>query len=156
MNFPGSAASAGGFLEVFQQQWSENLGLDVELEAVEWSTFLRELRRKTFQVASLGWIADYPDPENFLHKLFASGSTQNELGYSNKKVDELLGEARVERDNTRRNNLFWQAEQIILDDAAVIPIFWSVQHLLVKPCVQNWPDLSIGVPKYRYITIKDQ
>ena len=156
LNFPGSAASAGGFLEVFQQQWSENLGLDVELEAVEWSTFLRELRRKTFQVASLGWIADYPDPENFLHKLFASGSTQNELGYSNKKVDELLGEARVERDNTRRNNLFWQAEQIILDDAAVIPIFWSVQHLLVKPCVQIWPDLSIGVPKYRYITIKDQ
>lgn len=156
LNFPGSAASAGGFLEVFQQQWSENLGLDVELEAVEWSTFLRELRRKTFQVASLGWIADYPDPENFLHKLFSSGSTQNELGYSNSKVDELLEEARVEWDNTRRNNLFWQAEQIILDDAAVIPIFWSVQHLLVKPCVQNWPDLSIGVPKYRYITIEVQ
>ena len=80
LNFPGSAASAGGFLEVFQQQWSENMGLDVELEAVEWSTFLRELRRKTFQVASLGWIADYPDPENVLHKLFARGSTQNELG----------------------------------------------------------------------------
>jgi len=156
LNFPGSVASGGGFLEVFQQQWSDNLGLDIELEAVEWSTFLRELRRKTFQVASLGWIADYPDPENFLHKLFSSGSTQNKLGYANVNVDELLKKARVEQDMIRRNKLYWEAEQIILDDAAIIPIFWSVQHLLVKPCVQNWPDLSIGVPKYRYITIASQ
>ena len=58
----------------YQQQWRGALGVEVEIEAIEWSAYLRELRRGTFQMYSAGWIADYPDPENFIGKLFASDS----------------------------------------------------------------------------------
>jgi oligopeptide transport system substrate-binding protein len=102
---------------------------------------------------SAGWAADYPDPEDFLDKLFHSESPQNEQGYNDPEVDRLLEEARTESDFERRVELYAEAEQKILDDAVVIPDFWIVEHLVVKPCVQNWPQLSMSVPKYRYLEI---
>jgi ABC-type oligopeptide transport system substrate-binding subunit len=102
---------------------------------------------------SAGWAADYPDPEDFLDKLFHSESAQNEQGYSDPEVDRLLEEAREEDDFEARKSLYKQVEQKILDDAIIIPDFWPVEHLLVKPCVQGWPELSMSVPKYRYLEI---
>ncbi|KAA0226500.1 hypothetical protein EDM76_12860 [bacterium] len=102
---------------------------------------------------SAGWAADYPDPEDFIDKLFHSESVQNEQGYSNPEVDKILLQARSESNQQKRFALYAQAEQMILDDAAVIPDFWPVEHLLVKPCVKNWPSVSMNVPRYRYIEI---
>jgi len=151
-------AGAGGeppdVLLAIQENWRQQLGIDVELQATEYSAFLRELRRGTFQAFSAGWIADYPDPEDFLDKLFHSQSPQNEMGYSNPQVDRLLEQARGERDQARRFELYHQAERLILQDAVVIPLFWPVEHQLVKPCVKNWPVVPMTVPKYRYIEIR--
>jgi ABC-type oligopeptide transport system substrate-binding subunit len=141
-------------LLAIQENWRQQLGIDVELQATEYSAFLRELRRGTFQAFSAGWIADYPDPEDFLDKLFHSQSPQNEMGYSNPQVDRLLEQARGERDQARRFELYHQAERLILQDAVVIPLFWPVEHQLVKPCVKNWPVVPMTVPKYRYIEIR--
>ena len=137
-------------------QWKDVLGIDVELQAQEYSAYLRDLRRGTFQMFSAGWAADYPDPEDFLDKLFYSESPQNEQGYKEAQVDSLLEQARVETDATKRYGLYSQVEQKILDDAVIIPDFWPVEHLLVKPCVKNWPSISMTVPKYRYLEIKDE
>ena len=101
-----------------------------------------------------GWSADYPDPENFLGKLFASTSPLNYTGYKNAEVDALLNQARTETDTARRYALYNQAEQKFVDDAAIIPTFWPVDHLLVKPCVKNYPVTSMTIPKYRYIDIQ--
>jgi oligopeptide transport system substrate-binding protein len=101
-----------------------------------------------------GWSADYPDPEDFLGKLFASDSTLNYTKYKNDEVDRLLREARTEQDRTKRYQLYAQAEQKILDDAIVIPTFWPVDHIVVKPCVVGYPDVSMTVPKFRYVEIK--
>ena len=64
-------------------------------------------------------------------------------------VGFIIGQA-VEQ---TRQRLYSEAEQLIIDDAVVIPDFWPVEHLLVKPCVKNWPTLSMSVPKYRYLEI---
>ena len=77
----------------------------------------------------------------------------NEQGYKNTEVDALLKSARHERDRVKRFEIYRQAEQKILDDAAIIPDFWPVEHLLVKPCVKNWPTISMTVPKYRFLEI---
>ncbi len=153
LTYPGQGGDPPTILAAVQAGWKEVLGLDVELQASEYSAYLRELRRGTFQMFSAGWIADYPDPEDFLDKLFYSTSQQNEHRYSNPKVDDLLEQARVESDRDKRFQLYAEAEQMILDDVAIIPSFWPVDHLLVKPCVKNWPDISMSVPKYRYIEI---
>lgn len=153
LTYAGTGGDAPEILQAIADMWKQNLGLDVELQASEYSAYLRELRRGTFQMFSAGWAADYPDPEDFLDKLFHSESEQNEQGYSDPAIDALLEEARSESNFEKRRALYKQVEQKILDDAIVIPDFWPVEHLLVKPCVQNWPTLSMSVPKYRYLEI---
>ncbi len=153
LSFGGAAGDSPNILAVYQAAWSNVLGVDVQLEAVDFVAFLRDLRLKKFQFFAAGWAADYPDPEDFLDKLFQTDSEQNEQGYSNPEVDRLLLEARYESDSELRRSLYAEAEQLILDDAAIIPSFWAVDHLLVKPCVQGWEDLSMIVPRYRFIEL---
>ncbi len=154
LSFSGSGAAPGDLLVAIQEGWQTALGVNIELQAIDTSAFLREQRRGTFQMHSDGWSADYPDPEDFLGKLFASDSTLNYTKYRNDEVDRLLIEARTEQDRTKRYQLYAQAEQKILDDAIVIPTFWPVDHIVVKPCVVGYPDVSMTVPKFRYVEIK--
>tara|TARA_B100001123_G_scaffold383707_1_gene455873 strand:+ start:18616 stop:20304 length:1689 start_codon:yes stop_codon:yes gene_type:complete len=153
LTYSGTAGDSPDRLQALQQQWEDALGVEVEIEAIEWSAYLRELRRGTFQMYAAGWIADYPDPENFLGKLFASDSRLNHTGYSNEQVDALLEQAATLQDQDARYRLYHKAEQIIVDDAPIIPTFWTIGHYLVRDCVQNWPDVGTIVPKYRYIEI---
>lgn len=155
LTYSGTGAAPGDLLVAIQKQWSDNLGVDVQLEAVDSSAFLREQRKGEFQMQSDGWSADYPDPEDFLGKLFASDSPLNYTHYKNAEVDSLLQQARVETDRTKRFTLYNQAEQKIVDDATVIPTFWPVAHTLVKSCVKNLPNAALVIPKYRYVEIKD-
>ncbi len=153
LTYAGSGGDAPDILAAYQAMWKDNLGIDVELQASEYTAYLRELRQGTFQMFSAGWAADYPDPEDFLDKLFETDSPQNEQGYSNAEVDRLLEQARYESNTQTRYQLYSQAEQKILDDFAIIPNFWPVEHLLVKTCVKNWPSISMTVPTYRFIEI---
>jgi oligopeptide transport system substrate-binding protein len=154
LTYAGAGGASPDILTAIQDRWRRDLGLDVQLQASDPAAFLRELRRGTFQMYSSGWAADYPDPEDFIDKLFHSQSQQNESGFSDPEIDRLVEQARTERDRQRRYALYHEAEQKLLDDAVIIPIFWPVYHYLVKPCVQNWPSTPMTVPKYRYIEIK--
>ena len=153
LTFSGSGGDPPDTLLAYQQQWRDALGIEVEVEAIEWAAFLRELRRGTLQMYATGWIADYPDPENFIGKLFASDSRINHSKYNNPRVDELLREAATLQDEEARYRLYQEAEQIIIDDAPIIPTFWSIRHYLVRECVENWVDPGTIVPKNRYIEI---
>lgn len=153
LTFSGGGGDPPDNLQAYQQQWREALGVEVEIEAIEWSAYLRELRRGTFQMYSAGWIADYPDPENFLGKLFSGSSRLNHTGYASERVDALLDEAATLNDQEARYRLYHEAEQLIIDDAPIIPTFWTISHYLVRECVQNWVDPGTIVPKYRYIEI---
>jgi ABC-type transport system substrate-binding protein len=154
LSYGGGGAAPPDLLTAIQKGWQDNLGADVELQAVDVSAFLREQRKGQFQMLSDGWSADYPDPEDFLGKLFASDSPLNYVKYKNDEVDKLLQQAKVDQDRTKRFQLYAQAEQKILDDATVIPLFWPVSHQLVKSCVKNLPAASMTIPKYRYVEIK--
>jgi oligopeptide transport system substrate-binding protein len=153
LTYSGSGGSSPDILVAITTGWEEVLGVKVELQAVESAAFLRELRRGTFQLASEGWAADYPDPENFLGKLFASDSPLNYTKYKNQQVDDFLKLARRETDKAARYDLYSKAEQTILDEASVIPTFWPVNHVLVKSCVKNYPNAAMTVERYRNVEI---
>ena len=139
-------------LEVMLQEWEQNLGITDNIQQTEWATFLQDLNKRRFQMFKVGWIADYPDPENFLDVLFHSESTNNHTGYTSAAVDELLNKARVESDKSNRFDLYNQAEQRILDDAPWIPLWNSAEgYLLVKPEVKNYYLTPLSIPKLRYI-----
>jgi ABC-type oligopeptide transport system substrate-binding subunit len=85
---------------------------------------------------------DYPDPENFADALFRTGASQNDGKYSNPAVDALLDRARTERDVAKRMQLYQQAEQIIVDDAAVLFTETGTSYLLVKPYLKSYSTAS--------------
>lgn len=155
LTYSGGGSAPPDLLVAIQKGWQDNLGVEINLQAIDGAAFLREQRKGGFQMHSDGWSADYPDPEDFLGKLFASDSQLNFVKYKNDQVDTLLTQARTEQDRTKRYALYAQAEQKIIDDATVIPTFWPVDHLLVKPCVQGLPNTSMTIPKYRYVDIKN-
>jgi ABC-type transport system substrate-binding protein len=68
-------------------------------------------------------------------------------------VNRLIDEASRESDEAERWALLTEAEQLILDDAVTIPIFWPVDHVLIKPCVVGYPGVPMTIPKYRYVEI---
>ena len=110
------------------------------------------MNERKYQMFSLGWIADYPDPENFLDLLFHGESQNNHTAYSNPEVNRLLEEARTERDRERRFEIYNQAEQMILDDAPwVWTWFRGEGYALIKPEVSDYFLLQMSIPKYRYI-----
>jgi len=100
----------------------EAVGIQSELVGTEWAQYLDKLTEATYQVGRLGWIADYPIMDNFLYPLFLTDSADNYALYSNPDVDELLTEARQTTDDDERVAMYQEAEQMIGEDAPVIPI----------------------------------
>ena len=135
--------------------WREHLGLEVEAVSVfEISDFLERLDAEEFGVFTAGWCADYPDPQNFLHVLFHSESSENRFGYENEQVDALLEDAAVESHPIRRARLYNQAEQLVLDDWVAIPLRHGNSYHVVRSYVKGYEPTPIGVPQLQNIRIE--
>ena len=102
----------------------------------------------------MGWVADYPDPQNFLDVLFHTGTDENTGEYSNPEVDTLLEAARGEMDAAARLKLYQKAEQMLVDDAACVPLFFSVNYTLVKPYVKGFVAAPMPIPWLKYISLE--
>ena len=156
VTIPGTGGSPGMDTEVISDMWRETLGVEVEIQQVEWATYLQDMNRKRLQVwAGSGWQADYPDPQDFIDILFYSGSDVNHGNYKNEKVDDLILEARTELDQNRRFLLYNQAEQIVVDEAPIFPLWFDTDgYALVKPWVKGYSFTPIIVPKYKDMYIE--
>ena len=154
LTVPGSfGAAISPSIEAMLAMWEGNLGVEISILQTEWAIYLQDLHQNRFQMfGGLGWIADYPDPENFLDVLFHSESANNHSEYTNLQLDRLLQLARVEQDEAVRFDLYHQSEEIIVDDAPWIPLWHSNGgYVLVKPEVSDYFLFPLIIPKYRYI-----
>jgi peptide/nickel transport system substrate-binding protein len=123
------------------------VGVQAEFKYVtDWPQFSRLLAEGQFPVFQYAWFADVPDPDNFLFKLFHSKSPRNYTGYANVHLDELLQRARNESDGSRRVDLYRQAEQLIVDDAVVIPFFHYTYERVFQPYVKSIEVSGLGDP----------
>lgn len=156
LTVPGTGGTVGLDLEVVLEMWRQVLGVQVEIQQVEWATFLQDLNRQRYQAfAGLGWEADYPDPQDFLDILFHTDSSLNHGGYSNPQADAILEKARVEQDVQARVALYREAEELIVADAAWVPLwFESENYVLIKPYVKGYRLTPMIVPKLRQIRIE--
>ena len=128
---------AGAVDEALAESYRQILGAEIEIQQMSWPRFLDGLDKRQFQMFSLGWIADYPDPENFFDLLFHSQSEYNHMTYSNPQVDALLEQARTESDRQTRLNLYQKVEEILVRDVAWIPLYHDIDYQLVKPYVKG-------------------
>ena len=161
---PVTITTAGSFgatvsldMEVILQMWEKNLGIQAEFQQTEFATFLKDLHKRRFQMFDIGWIADYPDPENFLDILFHSESSNNHTNYHNPQVDALLEQARTETDEVVRYQIYNQVEQQIIDDAPWVPLWYSGErYVLVKPNVKDYLLPPLYIPRLRYVYLTDE
>jgi oligopeptide transport system substrate-binding protein len=150
-------SAVGPDLQAILAGWRDHLGIDVAVQQMEFATFLNELHNFRLQMVAAAWIADYPDPQNFLDLLFHSASLNNEMRFSNEEVDRLLEAARSERDESVRFDLYRQAEAIIVNEAPVIPLWHAGEgNVLIKPQVKDFLLLPVIVPRYRFVYIEPE
>ena len=118
--------------------WKQVLGVQARLFNQEWKVFLQtRAARIDTQVYRSGWIGDYNDAYTFA-QLFRSDNAQNDAGWANADYDRLLDKAAVELDMQQRAEYMQQAEQILLDEAPLMPVYFYVSKHLIKPWVQGF------------------
>ena len=122
--------------EYVQQQWKENLGIDIALENMEWATFLDKRQSNDFQIARAGWVGDYADPSNFL-ELCMKNSGNNDGRYDNPAFDADCRKAAQMKDGEERNNVLLDAEEMLItQDQALLPFYYYVAQNLID--TEKW------------------
>ncbi|MBI3954367.1 MAG: peptide ABC transporter substrate-binding protein [Chloroflexi bacterium] len=158
MTLPGTGGTVGLDTEAIIEMWKQNLGVAVEIQQTEWATYLQDLNRQRFQMfGGIGWAADYPDPQDFVDILFHSKSFNNHGAYNSPQVDRLLEQARTEQDSDKRIKLYQDAEQMVVDDAVWIPLWYTGErYVLIKPYVKGYKLTRMIVPKLKDVYIERQ
>jgi len=133
--------------EVIQKQLKDNLNIDIELNVMPFAQHLENLETGKSLFWRTGWIADYPDPENFLNLLYSphipaelsDKSYINSVRYKSEEFDSLFATALREVDTKKRYELYRQADQVAMDDAAIMPIYYYEHYRLLQLDVRNLP-----------------
>ncbi|MFC2021492.1 peptide ABC transporter substrate-binding protein [Chloroflexota bacterium] len=141
-------------LEAIVHQWRQNLGVEVKIRQLEPERFFYHLKEEKDEMFDMGWIADYPHPQDFLEILFQSDSDTNYGEYSNPEVDNLLEMAGVELDNELSLALYQQAEQKLIEDAACLPLWFGRDFVLVKPYVRGYKLNPMGLVMLNRVSIE--
>lgn len=139
--------------EVIQQIWKKNLNIDISLLNMEWKTYLTEKKEHRFQIARSSWIGDYDDPSNFL-EMFITDGGNNDPAWSNARYDELIRLAAIEMNPVQRYELFQQAEEILMAEAPIIPIYIYRNKSLVRPSVKNWQSNPLDRHAFKYVYLE--
>lgn len=132
--------------QVVQNMWAEAFPeAQITIENQEWGVYLTTIDPDSPDdqkphVYRLGWCADYPDANNWLNEVFNSGSGQNSTKFDNAEFNEIVEQAAFETDPAVREELYAQAEAILVDQETVIaPIYYYTFQRLYKPWVVEHP-----------------
>jgi len=136
--------------------WKQTLGVDTEIIDEEYRVFL-DSRRDTsrWEVARLGWTADYNDAANFLDTL-RSRSANNDARYQRPEYDELLDRAASSSDPSDRRHLLEDAEKMMLSDYPILPIYFYSSKRLIQPYVKGVTANPLNRLYSKHLTIKGQ
>lgn len=143
-------------LEAIIQEWRNNLGVEVAVRQLEPDRFMYHLKEEKDDMYYMGWVADYPHPQDFLDVLFRSGAENNFGEYSHTEVDNLLDKAAVEPAYELSLELYQQAEQMLVDDAACLPLWSGQNYILVKPYVDGYELNPMGFAMLNKVSIRDK
>jgi len=149
----GAGATVGPTTDAIVQQWKDNLGVEVKVQQAESGTFFSDIDNGRYQMFHIGWIMDYPDPEDLLDILFYSKSKQNNTRYSNPDIDAQLLQARTEANLEKRLVIYQEVEKALLKDAVWLPMFFDTTHALVKPYVQDFQFTPLIIERFRDVTV---
>ena len=120
--------------EYLQQAWGE-LGITMNIDKVEWSSFIPMRRAGDYDISRNGWSMDYNDPSNML-ELFTTNNGNNDGKYANPEFDQVIEDSRV-ADKTTHFEKLHEAEDILMNDAACIPVAYYNDFWLQSPSLKG-------------------
>jgi oligopeptide transport system substrate-binding protein len=132
--------------EYLQAKWRENLGIEILWEAVEWSLFRNRLDKELPHILLEEYEVARPDPDWVLNANMIQSYTRSNPG----AYDTLMEDARRIADPEERMRLYGQADRVLVEEAAILPLSYDRLHLLVKPWVTEFP----MAPRWRWF-LKD-
>ena len=134
--------------QIIQQNWEE-IGINVELTNQEWAVFLNTRQQGDYQIARHGWSGDYIDPMTFLDLWTTSGGN-NDTGFSNARYDELIAAAKVETDSEKRLEMLREAEDILMDEMPILPIYYYTTVTAANENVKGVRISTLGKISFKY------
>lgn len=136
----------------------EQIGIKINIHTNTWSEFLNKAHEGRLGLFALGWILDYPDPENFLQLLFGPNSPPgpNNTWYESPEYDALFDEMKAMENTPERLAIIRRMRDIVVEDAIWIPVVHSVDYILVHRWIRNYKPHGItgGYLKYRDVDVE--
>ncbi|MCH5249514.1 MAG: peptide ABC transporter substrate-binding protein [Lachnospiraceae bacterium] len=123
--------------EYLQQAWAE-LGIDLSVEIVEWASFTPMRRNGDYDSSRNGWVGDYSDPSNMLDLLYSTNGN-NDGKFNNADYDAAMELSRTTLDAAERSKALHEAEDILMEEAACVPVAYYNDFWLQKDnIVGSW------------------
>ncbi|CAK7064106.1 peptide ABC transporter substrate-binding protein [Tissierella sp.] len=135
-----------------QEMWRVNLGVEIQLENVDFQVKLDREKAGDYHISRAGWIGDYMDPITFI-ELWESSSSFNDSKYNNPEYDELVAIAKTSPDAKERFEAMRKAEKIVMEDMPVVPVYFYTQPYAQKPYVTGVYKPLVNYPKLTYADI---
>lgn len=148
-----NSADPSLIMPAIQADWKE-IGVEARLAQNEPQIAYAAYRARDFQVADAAWVADYNDPMSFLYLMNSTTGAQNYGDYNSPAFDALLKKADNEPDAKVRARYLAEAEQVMMNDAIVAPVFFYVNKNLVSPRVTGWIANLGDIHPTQYLCLK--
>jgi peptide/nickel transport system substrate-binding protein len=133
----------------------EEIGFNIQVDVVQKSLLLDLTSNSKAQFFRGSWIADYPDAENYLSVFYSKNpAPPNYTRYKNPQFDQLFERALLETNDSIRYQLYRQADQVMIDDAPVVPLWYDEVIHLVQPSVQGFQPNALNLLELRHVHFK--
>ena len=151
----GYGGEISSSLSALITQWRENLGVEVEIRMLEPERYLYYLKEEKDEMYDMGWIADYPHPQDFLEILFHTGTEANYGEYGNPEIDAMMTDAALEADTDISLEKYQEIERRLVEDAACLPLWFDRNYILVKPWVKGYELNPMGFAWLNKVSIQE-
>ena len=133
----------------------QEAGIRIQVEVIQKSLLLEETAKSQAPFFRGSWIADYPDAENYLSVFYSKNpAPPNYTRYRNPRFDALYEKALVENNDAEKLRLYQQMDQLVIDDAPVVPLWYDQVLRLVQPRVRNFKPNSLNLLELRRVYIQ--
>jgi peptide/nickel transport system substrate-binding protein len=133
----------------------EEVGINVQVEVIQKSLLLEQVAKSKAQFFRGSWIADYPDAENYMAMFYSKNpAPPNYTRYKNSAFDLLYEKALLENNDSVRYQLYRQMDQLVINDAPVVPLWYDMVIHLVNNNVQNFRPNALNILELRRVSIK--
>jgi oligopeptide transport system substrate-binding protein len=131
-------------------QWREALGVDLSVNRVlEWGDYLKVVNEHPPSLFLMGWVPDYPDPDTYLRV-----PIRHQTEWHHPEYDQLVDRALEVTDQAERMRLYSQADRILVQEAPIVPLYYSQTPLLIKPWVRRYPVHAFSYWMWKHAVIE--